>query len=227
MVEGRICCSFGLQLSLTQKRPSVFTTPSFITEINVTLMDMEVDYAQGYFGQQVLQDTVETNIDFLNKIKGGFIDLPAMELLLSLTNGVKVDGRLKIDKVATNKNGIVTELSHSSMGQTRNVNRAIGSYGTLSPSVLEYDFTPTNSNIEAFIESLSSDIKVIYSLEINPNGNISGSIDEIYLNSYISFDLALKMPLAIGFHHLKLEDTIAMGLNDVGNKIRKCEGGKS
>lgn len=207
--------------------PAVYSTPSFMTTIHAKIKDLNVDYARGYFGQQTLKDTVTTNIEVMNIIQGGYLDLPNIDLDLTLTNGVKVDGRLKIAEViGTNVNGQTVSLQHVGIGQTRNVNRALGAYQTLDPSELNYSFNSTNSNIEAFLENLPKDIQVVYELEINPNGNISGSNDEFFPNSFISFDLDFEMPLAPKFNPLTLSDTLEAnftGLLAVVSKVNEAE----
>jgi hypothetical protein len=53
-------------------------TNADITKITASFKNLKVDYARGYFGQKIVSDTLETTIDFLTKINGGFIDVGAL-----------------------------------------------------------------------------------------------------------------------------------------------------
>ena len=47
-----------------------------------TMNDVKIDYARGYFGNELLTDTITQNIEAFNKIASGLIDLPASNLEL-------------------------------------------------------------------------------------------------------------------------------------------------
>jgi hypothetical protein len=203
---------------------SVYSTPSYVTRVNATLKNIELDYARGYFGQQIIEDTVTTSLDFFKQITNGYIDLPNVLMNLSLKNGVKVDAKITVDKVmGTNTMGQSVDLTHVFFGSAKNVNRAGGSWAGLSPSVLTFEFNENNSNINSFLENLNSDIQIVYRLEINPNGNVSGSYDEFFPNSFISFNIDLNLPLSFGLHHLVIQDTIESNFSELGTNLDRIQ----
>lgn len=189
--------------------PSVNSTPSHVTKVETKISQLELMYAKGYFGNRVITETVETDIDVLKKWVSGSLDLQGVNLNLSLTNSIKAMARIKIVELTTTKaNGTSISLNSSQINVPQNVNSATGSWETLSPSVLNFPFNSTNSNIESFLENAGPKIKIVYEFELNPLGNISSSNNEIFPQSEARLDLSINMPLSIGLTDFNLRDTL-------------------
>jgi hypothetical protein len=191
--------------------PSVVSTSSYVTQIFATIKNVKLEYAKGYFGQQSFSDTVETDVELLKKWIDGTIDLPNLSLNLKLSNGIKAMGKINLKELTTIKsNGTTTSLMASQINVPQNVNSASGSWSGLSPSITNYSFQSSNSNIQDFIENAGPKIKLIYDFTINPFGNISGSWNEIFPQSAVVLDLNLTMPLGLELDNFTITDTFKL-----------------
>ena len=70
--------------------PTVTMTNTDTVRMNVTLRGMQIDYARGYFGNQIISDTTEVDLDVLNMVQSGVIDLSNTTVKFEVNNGVKV-----------------------------------------------------------------------------------------------------------------------------------------
>ncbi|MBU2018980.1 MAG: hypothetical protein KJ941_04975 [Bacteroidetes bacterium] len=204
--------------------PTVQATSQHVTRVTSSFKEMVLDYAQGYFGQQKLKDTLELKVDLFKKVESGMLDFSNAELNLELKNSAKVIGKINVHSIeGKNKNGNIVQLQNSNLNVNRNINTAVGSYGNYTPSKLNYDFNSQNSNLEQFLENLISDLKVIYTYELNPYGNISGSFDEAFGNEIFTINANFKMPLNIGIDELVVGDTVALNFGDIKERMEKIE----
>lgn len=192
---------------------STTITNQDVTKVSATFRDIKLDYARGYFGNQIISDTSETTIDLLTKIVGGAIDFPATNLSITITNGIKLPARAKLT-VLSNENGsgnlvplTVNSQSQFQFGEAFNLDPATGPWDNLSFSNKTIQFTSLNSNLEQYLENLGAKQKIGYSIELNPWGNTSGGWNEIFPNSRLKVSLDVNMPLTIGLDGLVLKDT--------------------
>lgn len=205
--------------------PTVNSTSSYVTQVFATIENIEIEYAKGYFGQQVFEDTVETDVALLNNWIDGSIDLPNLALNLKLTNGIKSMGRINLKElITTQSNGTSTSLSSNQINVPQNVNSASGSWSTLVPSETNFNFQSTNSNIQDFLENAGTKIKLVYEFVLNPLGNISGSWNEIFPQSEVQLDLFLNMPLGFALDNFTVADTFELNLT---NYQKQLEQGRS
>jgi hypothetical protein len=207
--------------------PSVNNTPSHVTKVETKIKNLELMYAKGYFGNRIITETVETNVDVLQKWISGSLDLQGINLNLALTNSIKAMARIKIIELTTIKSdGSSVSLNSSQINVAQNVNPATGSWSTLSPSVLNFPFNTSNSNIESFLENAGPKIKIVYEFELNPLGNISSSNNEIFPQSEARLDLSLDMPLSIGLTDFNLRDTLAINLSKNQDNLDRAQSAK-
>ena len=193
--------------------PTVVLSNTDIVKIKVTLRDVEVNYAKGYFGNRIISDTADVNLDIMNLVQSGSIDLPASTVKFELENGVKVSATGLLTTVSnTNTVGTMVNLTHPQLGSTFNVNPAVGSWSTLTPSIKTIEFNQGNSNVEGFLENLGNNFKIGYKVQLNPWGNVSGGTDEIYPQSRLKVNLRATMPLLIGLNDLVVRDTFEISL---------------
>ncbi|MFA7272946.1 MAG: hypothetical protein WC044_03710 [Crocinitomicaceae bacterium] len=203
--------------------PSVQTTSSYVTQVYSTIQNIQLEYAKGYFGHQIISDTVETDVAILQKWIDGDITLPGLNLDLTLSNGIKAMARINLKELITTKsNGLSTSLYSSQINVPQNVNSAAGSWNTLSPSQTVYSFQTGNSNIKDFLEHAGPKIKLVYDFELNPLGNISGSWNEIFPNSSVDMNLRLTMPLGLTLNNFTLADTFALDLNSAKKQLAQA-----
>jgi len=175
-----------------------------------TMNDIRLDYARGYFGNQLITDTITEYIDALAKITGGLIDLPSATLELEIENGLKIAAKAMITQLKnTNNEGSAVSLVHPSIGSWITINSATGNANSLQPSHTSLLFDGQNSNVENVLENHGAKNEVGFKLQLNPWGNTSGGWDEIFPQSTLKVNLSGNMPLNIGLTDVILQDTFA------------------
>jgi len=215
-----------MQVSSSPDGPSTLITDTDIFTFTFSLSDIELSYARGYFGNLILEDAQNLDLDILNRITSGSIDVENVQIALTLENGIKAAGQAKINTISSfnsNQNTSVS-LSNQDIGVLKNINPATGSWSTLTPSLTAYSFSSSNSNIEQFIENLGSQYTVDYAVELNPLGNTSGGFDEIFGNSKLALNLEATMPLQLGVNQLVFTDTLDFDFNQSTNQTKVIEG---
>ncbi len=197
-----------LVVSTDPSGPSVNVTSSHIFKVNAELKNIKIDYARGYFGNLVVSDTTSFNLEFLNNITAGTIDLPAVNLQFEITNGMKIDAKALLTTISnTNNQGNTAVLSNYQIGVPFYIDQATGGWSSLTNSTTTVSFDASNSNLESYLENLGNSHTIGYKLEMNPFGNVSGGWNEIFPNSRLKVKVKAQMPLAIGADGLTLRDT--------------------
>lgn len=188
--------------------PAVLMTDDDVTIVRAKFRNIVLDYARGYFGNQVIADTSSFNVDFFNSILSGSIDIPTTSMDITVENGMKFDAIGRIDYARnTNAEANLVNLTGSSIGSTFVVDQALGTPTTLAPSSTTLSFNSSNSNIEEYIENLGSKHEIAFTLETNPWGNTSGGWNEVFWNSRFKLNLDASLPLMIGSNDLVVSDT--------------------
>jgi hypothetical protein len=201
--------------------PSVVLTSADVIKVEATFKDVKLDYAKGYFGHQVYQDTVSSTFDILDVVESGSLDLPGTNLQFEIENGLKLNARATLLLVKnTNKLGNTVNLSSPAVGNPIYIDPATGSWNSLSPSTELIEFTPANSNLESFLENLGKDLSFGYKLELNPWGNVTGGYDEIFPSSRLKVKVHADLPLTIGMDDLTLRDTFNIDIEQDPDKTR-------
>ncbi|AEA44892.1 hypothetical protein [Fluviicola taffensis] len=205
--------------------PSVVVHTTDIIVFQFTMKDVELDYARGYFGNQLVSDTVYAQIDAMNNISDGILDVDAMTFDLSIENGLKVNGKFKINSLKNiNSIGNVVSLSHPNIGTWNTINAATGSNGNITASNTTLSFTPGNSNFEQYVENHGAKNELSFQLQMNPWGNVSGGWDEIYDAHPLKVKLNGLFPLNVGLKDLIFQDTFALSLINDPNKTNVKSG---
>jgi len=183
------------------------------------------NYARGYFGNQIVSDTTVLDFDLLNTLTSGAIDLDNVVLKIELLNGLKTSARSKFTFI---ENGGITNntvgLTHPQIGPWIWLNQATGPWDNLVFSSHLIEFNQGNSSIEAFLENIPRFLRLGYSIELNPWGNVSGSWDELFPTSKVIARLTADMPLAIGMNQLTYADTFAIELANDGSAFSVKQG---
>ncbi|MDB4324442.1 hypothetical protein N9963_03490 [Crocinitomicaceae bacterium] len=205
--------------------PSVEITPSDITKVNATFRNIKVEYARGYFGNQIISDTSNVLIDALSAVHSGSLDLPATTIQFIIENGLKVTAEGSLTTVSNeNYAGNIVSLTGGNIGTALNLDPATGSWNSLVPSLKVVEFNSSNSNIESYLENLGLQHKIGYSMQMNPWGNVSGGWDEVFPNSNLRIRMKATMPLMIGLDNLSVRDTFDVSLNQDPEKTRVISG---
>ena len=218
-----------IQSQLTVKTdplgPSVALITSNEFKVEASIQNLKVDYALGYFGNQIVSDTSQLSVPYLNNIVSGLLDLPAVNLQVDVENGMKVPVKGIISLIEnTNANAQTVALIASSLGQPIFLSPAIGSWNTLQPSQNSLSFNASNSNVDQVIENLGSAYKFGYSIQLNPLGNVNGGWDEIFSTSRIKVKLKAQMPLQLMADGLTLQDTFNVNLKQSSPTVKVIDG---
>jgi len=196
---------------------AVNVNSSQIIGFEIRFVDMKPGYARGYFGNRVFEELEEINLEFMNNIVSGAIDMENMNLKMTLFNGIKVGARARINQLeGENSSNTIVALAHPEVGPWIWINQAMGTWNDLQASTHQINLTSENSNIEQFIENLPNILRVNFAFEINPFGNTSGGWDELFSTSFVRAFLTADMPLAIGMNNLTLRDTFDLKLGETG-----------
>src|SRR3989338_2163439 len=173
-----------------------------------TMNDLEIDYARGYFGSQLITDTISENIEALSKISSGIIDLPSSSIELELVNGLKMSAKAKLTQLANvNAQQNTVNMTHPTMDSWITINSASGTENSLQSTTTTLLFDGSNSNVEQYLENHGAKNDIGFELQLNPWGNVSGGWDEIFPQSSLKVNLKADMPLAIGLNEVVLLDT--------------------
>jgi hypothetical protein len=205
--------------------PTVTLTNAQEFNVEAKFSGIKVDYARGYFGNKVVEESTELLIDFLSMVTNGSIDIPSPQLQLIITNGMKIAASATVNGLSnTNYSGTTIDLSSTTIGTPLFIDPATGSWNTLTNSTKTISFTSSNSNLESYLENLGNKHTVDYRLELNPWGNVSGGWNEIFPSSRFKVQFNAQMPLAVGADGLTLRDTFDFKLNqNIINKFTSCK----
>ena len=224
----------GLNYNKLQSRLSIKTDPNGpVTNVTsnhdftfqAKLKGLKLKYAKGYFGSAKISDTVQYTVPYLNNIISGNIDIPSSDFNFNIENGMKLPIRASLTHASnTNNQGNTISLTSTQLNNPILLNAASGSWDNLSPGNATISFTPTNSNVEQFIENLGVSQQVGYQLQLNPWGNITGGTDEIFPNSRIKIKLSTQMPMTIGMDGLTLRDTFDLNITQDNSKSHFTSG---
>ncbi len=198
---------------------SVNVTNTHFFRIKAKFKDVKLEYARGYFGSKILQDTTSFNLKELNKIVGGTIDIANANVKLIIENGIKVGGSGSIGFVKnTNYLGNSVLLTGGGINNVFTIDQPLGSFSTLQPTTKEFIFNAGNSNVEQFLENLGAANEIAYKFHINPWGNNTGGWNEVFPQSRLRLAIEAQMPLAIKMDALTIRDTFEMNINQSKDK---------
>lgn len=173
------------------------------------------EYAQGYFGSQSFDmDPEFTDIDVFNIFQSGTIDIDQVKVGLDIVNGIGIDAGMTIQLLdGTNTlTAASVSLTHSSIGQAINIDRAQDNWGVVTPSVYTIEMNELNSNIDQLVETLPNQLGYDLDLVVNPLGNVSGGKDFFYYDHPFEAVLQAEMPLCLIATDLVLADTVSYNL---------------
>jgi hypothetical protein len=198
--------------------------------IKNTMAAIKPYYAKGYFGKETYKSgPVESEFSFLKKIDSGSISFEDMKVGLVLNNGVGVDARVRLNKLASinTKNNKTINLSHPIVGSPININRAVDKLWqnpAVKPSLHRIDFTTSNSNFKQLVENVPDKLLADFDIVFNPLENISGGNDFLHADYGFSVILDFEMPLSFSSNKLTLVDTVEINLTENSQRDRIMKG---
>jgi len=199
--------------------PSISISTSNVFRFEAKFNNLIIDYAKGYFGDQIFNELSTFSIPYFNNITDGNIELPNTTLQVLIENGMKLSLKGKLTQASnTNVNGTTVSLISTQLNNNFFVSPATGSWNTLQPTFQQVTFDQNNSNIKNYLENLGSSHQIGYQLQLNPWGNVSGGNDEIFPNSKLKLKVKAQLPLAISANGLTLKDTFDLDLKQDNSK---------
>ena len=205
--------------------PSVTITNQDIVVFRVQMEGLKLDYAKGYFGSQVINDTAIVGIDFLRNITDGSIAFEPLDISFTVGNGIKAKAQARLNELTSlNFANNLVNLAHPIIGQKNNIDAAQGDASNLMPSEWTVTFDENNSNLNDFAENLGYEYQVDYSIFLNPWGNSSLGNDEIFPNSRVKVNLESDFLLGVGMQNLTIRDTFSFDISQENNTAKIVSG---
>ena len=172
--------------------------------ININMLNPDLDYVKGYFGQlskQINQDNLKTGLEeFLNHLTGQIhISDPSIKLTYS------------------NSFGIPIEVALNAIGKrnSRSINLGLAPFTIAYPTTLSTrDVTSsiiidkTNSLLPDLVSLPPSDITFSGSGKMNPAGPTGGRNNYVFGNSRFLGSVEVNVPLQLWINNLQLSDTL-------------------
>jgi len=213
-VSGFNTLQTSLSIMSDPEGVAVPISTSDIFEVEVKFVDVNIGYAQGYFGDQVFSDTISFEVPLLNQITSGTLALNEIPIDITVSNGTKIPFSTNISLLKnTNYIPQTVHLSSPLIGTPQLISPASGLWSTLTPSTKLISFDNNNSNMTAYIENLGYAHELGYEVRMNPLGNTTGSYNEVFPNSRLKLSLSSQFPLSVGLNGLTIEDTLSLNLS--------------
>ncbi len=181
--------------------------------IDLSFVDVELEYARGYFGQYDLSESSSENLSFMSNLVSGSFEPEAISLRVKMQNSLGVDMQFAIENLrARNSNtGTEIELISPSLYQTNNLTRAFDQNGTVIVNdELDILIDQNNSNIVDFISFLPDELFYSADIQINPLGNISSGNDFLYTSELLDPVISFEVPMCFSAGDLTIRDTLAI-----------------
>lgn len=163
--------------------------------------DLELDYANGYFGNRdisIPSGDFDFDLSGIEKLARGFrISNPDLKLLIASNIGLEVE-------LAPDLDGINSINQVTSLGATPQlISAATDTVGFDTSAIV---FNSTNSNIADFIAALPSTILYSGKATLNPAGPTMSNF--ISRNSVLSASIDVELPLEISIENSVLEQEL-------------------
>jgi len=213
-----IVTNFDMQLDSAAATPTKVTNKD-ITKMSIEISGIQIEYAQGYFGNLQIASSTEFPVPVLRKITNGNFKLSDATIELNILNSCKLMARGKINSLLSSNTNTGTNITFQNQ-QLNNpffIAPAWNKGDQLIASEKKLIFKTSNSNLLTFIENLGDLYKINYDFELNPYGNLNGGWDEFFPTSEISVDLKSIIPLKIQINNLIFKDTLPLDLRNLPN----------
>lgn len=189
---------------------------------NFTFMGIVPQYAQGYFGNQLVQIGPDSaSFDVFNTIQSGILNLNSATVQLKIVNefGVVMRttiGNLKAVSTANNQTVTINGSNSTPLASPININGGIntgsGSIAATKTVTLNNINTPSITN---FIGILPDKFYYDLSAQLNPYGNLSGNTDFAYYGTGFKVYMNADIPLHFSATDIVLLDTMPLDLSGV------------
>ncbi len=213
-----IVTNFDMQLDSTASSATKVTNKD-ITKMSIAISGIQIEYAQGYFGNLHIESSTELPVTSLQKITNGNFKLSEATVELNILNSCKLMAKGKINSLISRNtlSGINISFQNQQLNNPFYIAPAWTKDNQLITTDKKFIFNSSNSNLLSFIENLGDLYKINYDFELNPYGNLNGGWDEFFPTSEISLHLKSIIPLHIQVNNLNFKDTLDLDLSNIPN----------
>ncbi len=201
--------SISYEVQVPKDSPAVTVYDSDIVELKMTYDALEIEYAIGYLGTQIVDIDESSNFEILESLKDAELDIFGAEANITFSNSFGVDMQAFIYQIQAwnTSNGNEVNLQSDMIGSNISLSRASFDYVHLDPFQKSFLLNQDNSNLDSFIELIPDSIRVQANANLNPFENISNFNDFVVDVSRLTCEMDIQIPFKLGLSNLALKDT--------------------
>lgn len=179
-----------------------------------TLQDVILEAATGFFGNEIINQSVSTSVDFFKNVPAGSFGLSGISLSIGVKNGVEAPARFKLVSLkAINENGDVTQLQTNLLNQWMSLESAEISGTSINEGLASFTLNEQNSSIIDLIEAKAVTVEAEYAVQFNPMAYTLHN--EFIESSSIALTLIGDVPINMELSALVVDDTLDLNLSSV------------
>ncbi len=180
--------------------------------VQLRFVDPVVEYARGYFGQQLYHLNQQVNFGDQVNFPDGSLNLEQARMKFHISNAVGADARIELNTLSNFNSAQNTSvvLDFDPLFEPLNITRAFDNGGTVVTTEYDFNMNEINSNIVPFIENLPDEFTLEGDIAINPLGDVSDGHDFIYADNALHANLELDIPLLMSIDNMTFMDTLAI-----------------
>lgn len=185
--------------------------------LDVSYSKLVPAYAEGYFGNQVIdipQDTAKLGLSDNFTASNFMLSDANMDFTIVNEFGAEFKSSLSNIKSINTANNKVVPLNTNLLSAI-NINRAKWTGQVIDPSKKIIPFNSTNSNITAFISNLPDKLTYKGSVEVNPLQNLSSNNDFAFYNTGIRILANIRIPLKFTADYFELRSNTEVDFSGV------------
>jgi hypothetical protein len=203
-----------LKITTDPTGPPVTITRYDTLYFEVTLQDVVLEAATGFFGNEIITQSVSTDVDFFKNIPSGSFGLNGISLSLSVKNGVDAPGRFKLTSLkAIDENGTITTLQTSLLNQWMSLDPAQISGLDINPGIASFTLNEQNSTIIDLIEAKAVTVEADYAVQFNP---VAYTLQNSFVEtSLIELSLEGDVPVNMQLSALVIDDTLELNVSSL------------
>jgi hypothetical protein len=179
-------------------------------ELELEFVEPKVNYARGYFGSHNYALNEQVDFSAFASMPDGVVNLDGASMQFLIRNAVGVDAQIDFNSISNWNQNQQSEvfLEQPELFSPINITRAQDAGGNVNAYEYAFDVNAANSNLDAFLENLPSQIRLQGDVRINPLGNVSDGNDFIYTADALQAKLSLDVPLRLGLQNMHIADTL-------------------
>jgi len=203
-----------LKITTDPTGPAVNITRYDTLYFEATLQDVVLEAANGFFGNEIIHESVSTSVDFFKNVPSGSFGLNGISLSIGVKNGVEAPARFKLVSLkAINENGDVTPLQTNLLNQWMSLDPAQISGTTLVEGVASFTLNEQNSSIIDLIEAKAVTVEAEYAVQFNP---MAYTLQNKFIeSSSIALTLKGDVPINMELSALVVDDTLDLNLSSI------------